>query len=69
MAKGGFNAKFGSRAMRPGETDTPNPAPGRQGGKGGLGGPPSLGSMGKAPKVSKVPPAMTAPPKRGRRGF
>lgn len=74
MAKNpGFNAKFGSRAMRPGETDVPNPAPGRQ--SSGM----SLGSL-KGPKSTLGPTAPTKvgkglpqaqmqfPAKRGRRG-
>ena len=52
--------QFGSRAMRPGETDMPNPAPGRQG---------AAPSLGAAPKMKGPPKMKGFKPPGSKRGF
>ena len=70
-AGGGFKANFQSRAMRPGETDVPNPAAGRQKKMdlGTLGGSPGAGKVKGPTKIGKgIPaPSLQFPAKRGRR--
>ena len=72
MAKNFGTANFKSRAMRPGETDVPNPAAGAQRklNLGSLGGAKSAGAVKGPSKLGQGVDIMKPPPKRGsKRGF